>query len=56
MTRGHPLAKIECIRCLGRLGVQNFRAIVLALRDSDERVRRVAGETMLDNFEVDRVV
>ena len=56
MTRGHSLAKMECIRCLGKLGVQNFRAIVLGLRDNDERVRRMAEETILDNFTADRVV
>ena len=33
MTKGTPLTKIECIKCLGYLGVQNFRAIVLGLRD-----------------------
>jgi hypothetical protein len=35
MTKGQPLAKVECIKCLGRLGVQNFRALVLGLRDED---------------------
>jgi hypothetical protein len=37
---------------LGKLGVQNFRAVVLGLRDADERVRVVAGDVILDNFEL----
>lgn len=43
---------MECIRCLGQLGVQNFRAVALGLRDADERVRRVAGDVILDSFEL----
>jgi hypothetical protein len=35
MTRGQVQAKIECIKCLGKLGVQNFRAIILGFRDED---------------------
>lgn len=50
MTRGQPLAKIECIRCLARLGVQNFRALILGLRDEDERVRRAATSAILEEF------
>ena len=56
LTKGQPLAKMECIRCLGKLGVQNFRAVVLGLRDADERVRRVAGDVILDNFDVREVL
>lgn len=41
MMKGQPLAKIECIRCLGKLGPQNFRAVALGLRDEDPRVRTV---------------
>jgi hypothetical protein len=50
MTKGQPLAKVECIKCLGKLGVQNFRALVLGLRDEDERVKRAASSTILANF------
>ena len=52
MTKGQPLAKVECIKCLGRLGVQNFRALVLGLRDDDERVKRAAICTILGSFTV----
>jgi len=52
MTKGQPLAKVQCIKCLGRLGVQNFRALVLGLRDDDERVKRAASCTILDSFTV----
>ena len=53
MTKGQSLAKIECIRCLAELGVQNFRAVVLGLRDCDERVRRAAGDAILDHFKAE---
>lgn len=56
MTKGQPLAKMECIRCLGLLGVQNFRAIILGLRDEDERVRRMSSETILNNFSPEDIV
>lgn len=36
--------------------MQNFRAIVLGLRDSDERVRRVAGDVIVDCFELKDVL
>ena len=56
MTKGTPLTKMSCIRCLGKLGVQNFRAVVLGLRDGDANVRRVAGETIVDCFTVEEIV
>jgi hypothetical protein len=56
MTKGLPLAKIECIKCLGRLGVQNFRALVLGLRDEDERVKRAASATILGCFTPEDIV
>ena len=56
MTKGQPLAKIECIRCLGKLGVQNFRALVLGLRDEDERVKKAASSTILGNFTCEDIV
>lgn len=56
LTRGGVLTRMECVRCLGRLGVQNFRAMILGLRDSEEKVRRVAGDTILDHFMVEEIV
>lgn len=56
LTKGSSQTKIECLRCLGKLGVQNFRAVVLGLRDTDERVRRVAGEVIVDCYEVREVL
>lgn len=41
---------------MGQLGVQNFRAIVLGLRDADDRVRRVAGDVILDCYELREVL
>lgn len=52
LTRGGVLTRMECVRCLGRLGVQNFRAMILGLRDTEERVQRAAGDAILDNFRV----
>jgi len=40
---------------LGLLGAQNFRAIVLGLRDDDERVRKAACNTILNNFSVGEI-
>ena len=56
MTKGQPLARMECIRCLAKLGVQNFRAVVLGLRDKDERVQRSAEYAILDNYRIEEVV
>ena len=53
MTKGQPLARMECIRCLAKLGVQNFRAVVLGLRDKDERVQRSAEYAILDNYRIE---
>jgi len=41
---------------LGLLGAQNFRAIVLGLRDDDERVRRIACITVLNHFTVEEII
>ena len=38
------------------MGVQNFRAVVLGLRDFDERVRRAAGDAILDHFKAEEVI
>ena len=56
MTKGQPLTKIECIRCLAQLGVQNFRAIVLGLRDPDSRVRKAASDSIVDTFRPEEIV
>lgn len=32
------------------MGVQNFRAIIFGLRDSDERVRKATAHAILNNF------
>lgn len=56
MTKGNSLTKMECIKALGVLGVQNFRAIVLGLRDEEEMVRRVACETIMSKFRVEEVL
>ena len=56
MTKGTSLTKIECIRCLGKLGVQNFRAIVLGLRDENPKVRTASADTILDNFSAEEII
>ena len=56
MTKGTSLTKIECIRCLGKLGVQNFRAIVLGLRDENPKVRAASADTILDNFSAEEII
>jgi len=33
MTKGSVYGKISCARGLGKLGVQNFRALLLGMRD-----------------------
>jgi hypothetical protein len=41
---------MESAKALCRMGVQNFRAIIFGLRDSDERVRKATAHAILNNF------
>jgi HEAT repeat protein len=36
--------------------VQNFRAVILGLRDEDDRVRRAASQAILGNFSVEEIL
>ena len=50
MTKGSSLVRIESAKGLGKLGVQNFRALILGLRDEDAKVKKVTTEVILKNF------
>jgi hypothetical protein len=40
MTKGKNNCKIQCAKGLGLRGVQNFRALLLGMRDINEKVRK----------------
>ena len=50
MTKGNPMVRVESAKSLGKLGVQNFRALILGLRDEDQTVRKTTSEAILSNF------
>jgi HEAT repeat protein len=50
VAKGNQLIKIESIKGLAKLGIQNFRALILGLRDDDAVVRQTAIEVILDSF------
>ena len=54
--QGATLDKNIVERCLAQLGVQNFRAIVLGLRDPDPRVRKAAFHSIVDTFRPEEIV
>ena len=39
MTKGRANCKIQCAKGLGLRGIQNFRALLLGMRDMSEKVR-----------------
>ena len=41
---------------MAQLGVQNFRAIVLGLRDPDPRVRKAASDSIVDTFRPEEII
>ena len=40
---------------MAKLGVQNFRALILGLRDDDANVRKITSDVILENFTPDDV-
>lgn len=41
------MVKIESAKGLARLGIQNFRALILGLRDDDPQVRQTTTNVIL---------
>ena len=56
MTKGSPNVRVESAKGLAKLGVQNFRALILGLRDEDPKVRKIANEMILKNFDSEAIV
>lgn len=50
MTKGNPMVRVESAKGLARLGIQNFRALILGLRDDDISVRKTASTVILNSF------
>lgn len=48
--------RIESVKALAKMGVQNFRAIIFGLRDSDDRVRRATAQAILNNFNKNDII
>lgn len=47
MTKGSSLVRMESAKGLAKLGIQNFRALILGLRDEDAKVKKVAADVIL---------
>ncbi len=44
------MVRIESAKGLARLGIQNFRALILGLRDDDAMVRQTTTTVILNSF------
>ena len=47
MTKGRVNCKIECAKGLGQRGIQNFRALLLGMRDMNDKVRQQCSLSIL---------
>jgi hypothetical protein len=47
MTKGSLYTKIESANCLGKLGVQNFRALILGIRDPHYKVKKASSMSII---------
>lgn len=56
ITKGSPLVRIQSAKGLGKLGVQNFRALILGLRDEDPQVKKISADVILESFTTEDVV
>jgi hypothetical protein len=55
MTKGRTNCRIQCAKGLGLRGIQNFRALLLGMRDLREKVRTSCCDSILDNFELEEI-
>jgi hypothetical protein len=53
MTKGKFYCKLQCVKGLALRGVQNFRALILGMRDSNEKIHKLCGKLILDKFTVE---
>lgn len=56
MTRGSINCKLQCAKGLGLRGVHNFRALLLGMRDINEKVRRECCSSILQNYNLHDIV
>lgn len=56
MTRGSINCKLQCAKGLGLRGVHNFRALLLGMRDINEKVRRECCSSILQNYNLYDIV
>lgn len=50
IAKGSQMVRIQSAKGLGRLGIQNFRALILGLRDDDSEVRQTTTNVILNSF------
>ena len=50
------MVRIESAKGLARLGIQNFRALSLGLRDNDPQVRQAAANAIINTYSCDEIV
>jgi hypothetical protein len=56
MTKGRVNCKIQCAKGLAKKGVQNFRALILGIRDHHEKVRIQCTKSILEHFAIQDVI